>query len=142
MNSHNHPMFGSVGSWLYKALAGINPDPQAVGFEKIRIEPQMVRDLMFASGSVDTLRGRVVSSWKRSEKSVSLEASVPVGSEAEIVLPKFNLRNIVVKEGGKAIWSQKKFAPDVPGILGVQETAAAIVIKAGSGHYVFDLTGD
>ena len=142
MNSHNHPMFGSVGAWFYKALAGINLDPQAVAFEKIRIEPQMVRDLMFASGSVDTLRGRVVSSWNRSEKSVSLEAAVPVGSEAEIVLPKFNLRDIVVKEGGKAIWTQKKFAPGVPGILGVQETATAIVIKAGSGHYVFDLTGD
>jgi alpha-L-rhamnosidase len=142
MNSHNHPMFGSVGAWFYKALAGINLDPQAVAFEKIRLEPQMVRDLMFASGSVDTLRGRIVSSWKRSEKSVSLEAAVPVGSEAEIVLPKFNLRNIVVKEDGKAIWTQKKFAPGVPGILGVQETATAIVIKAGSGHYVFELTGD
>ncbi|MBU1187109.1 MAG: family 78 glycoside hydrolase catalytic domain, partial [Acidobacteria bacterium] len=24
MNSHNHPMFGSVGAWFYRALAGIN----------------------------------------------------------------------------------------------------------------------
>jgi alpha-L-rhamnosidase len=142
MNSHNHPMFGSVGAWFYKALAGINLDPQAVAFEKIRIEPQMVRDLMFASGSVDALRGRIVSSWKRSDKGVVLEAAVPVGSEAEIVLPKFNLRDVIVKEGGKAVWIEKKFAPGVPGILGVQETAAAIVIKAGSGHYVFELTGD
>jgi alpha-L-rhamnosidase len=142
MNSHNHPMFGSVGAWFYKALAGINLDPQAVAFEKIRIEPQMVRDLMYASGSVDALRGRIVSSWKRSEKGVVLEAAVPVGSEAEIVLPKFNLRGIVVREGGKTIWTGNKFAPGVPGVLGVQETAAAIEIKAGSGHYVFELTGD
>jgi hypothetical protein len=73
---------------------------------------------------------------------MSLEAAVPVGSEAEIVLPKLNIRDIVVKEGGKAIWTQKKFVPGVPGILGVQETATAIVIKTGSGRYVFDLTGD
>jgi hypothetical protein len=58
------------------------------------------------------------------------------------VLPKFNFREVVVKEGGKVIWIEKKFAPGVPGILGVQETATAIVIKAGSGHYVFELTGD
>ena len=142
MNSHNHPMFGSVGAWFYKALAGINLDPQAVAFEKIRFEPQTVRDLMFASGSVDTLRGRVVSSWKRADKILVFEAAVPVGSEAEIALPKLTLRDIVLKEGGKAIWTQKKYAPGVPGILGVQETAAAVVIKVGSGHYVFELTGD
>ena len=50
MNSHNHPMFGSVGAWFYSALAGINPDPVAPGFQRIRIEPQVVRDLRWASG--------------------------------------------------------------------------------------------
>jgi alpha-L-rhamnosidase len=144
MNSHNHPMFGSVGSWLYKALAGINIDPRAVGFEKIRIQPQMVRDLKYASGSVDTLRGRVLSAWKRGDKSVSLEVIIPAGSEAEIVLPKFNLQDVVVKEGGRVIWSQKKQASVVPGIIEVQEPAdaAAVIIKVGSGGYMFELSGN
>jgi alpha-L-rhamnosidase len=135
-------MFGSVGAWFYKALAGINLDPLAVAFEKIRLEPQMVRDLMFAAGSVETIRGRVVSSWKRSERGVSIEAVVPVGSEAEIVLPKFNLRNIAVSESGKAVWADKKYVPGAAGVLGIHETAAAIVIKTGSGRYVFELKGE
>jgi alpha-L-rhamnosidase len=137
-------MFGSVGSWLYKALAGINPDPQAVGFGKIRIEPQPVRDLMYASGSVDTLRGRVLSSWKRTEKSFSLEVIVPVGSEADVVIPKFTLRDLVLKEGGKVVWAQKKFVPGVPGILDVQEPkdGSTLILKIGSGRYVFELTGN
>ncbi len=142
MNSHNHPMFGSVGAWLYKALAGINLDPSAVGFEKIRIVPQMVRDLFFASGSLDTLRGRVLSSWTRDEKSVSLEAAVPVGSEAEIILPKFNLKNVVVKEGGKLFWSQKKLESAVAGILSVEESNRSIILKVGSGRYSFELSGE
>ncbi len=142
MNSHNHPMFGSVGAWLYKALAGINLDPNAVGFEKIRIEPQMVRDLFYASGSIDTLRGRVLSSWKRTEKSVCLDAAVPVGSEAEIILPKFNLKNIVVKESGNTLWAQKKLAPGIPGILNVTESAKAVILKIGSGRYSFELSGE
>ncbi|MCX6563662.1 MAG: family 78 glycoside hydrolase catalytic domain [Candidatus Aminicenantes bacterium] len=144
MNSHNHPMFGSVGSWLYKALAGINPDPQAVGFEKVRIEPQPVRDLMYASGSVDTLRGRVFSSWKRTEKSFSLEVIVPIGSEADVVIPKFTFRNLVLKEGGKVVWAQKKYVPGVPGILDVQEPkdGSTLILKIGSGRYVFELTGN
>jgi len=142
MNSHNHPMFGSVGSWLYKALAGINPDPLAVGFEKVRIEPQMVRDLAYASGAVDALRGRILSSWKRTEKSVSLEVIVPVGSEADVVLPKFNFMNVVVKEGGKIVWSQKKLEPGTAGIIEAQETAQAVIIKIGSGTYSFELSGN
>lgn len=142
MNSHNHPMFGSVGAWLYKALAGINLDPNAVGFEKIRIAPQMVRDLFYASGSIDTLRGRVLSSWKRTEKSVCLDAAVPVGSEAEIILPKFNLKNIVVKESGKTFWAKKRLEPGIPGILNVTESAQAVILKIGSGRYLFELSGE
>ena len=124
MNSHNHPMFGSVGAWLYKALAGINLDPRAVGFEKIRIEPQMVRDLIYASGSVDTLRGRVSSRPGNADgiRASLSRSSFRSGSEAEIVLPKFTFGDIVIKEGGKAVWAQKnKFVPGVPGILDVQE---------------------
>ena len=63
--SHNHPMFGSVSGWFYSALAGINPEPTAPGFQRIRIEPQVVRDLRWASGSVDTPRGQIASSWSR-----------------------------------------------------------------------------
>ena len=142
MNSHNHPMFGSVGAWLYKALAGINLDPQAAGFEKIRLEPQMVRDLVFASGSVDTVRGRVLSSWRRSERAVALEAVIPVGSEAEIVLPKFTMRNIVVMEGGKAVWADGKYAPGAEGVAAAKEEGGTIVIKVGSGRYAFELKGE
>lgn len=144
MNSHNHPMFGSVGSWLYKALAGINPDPQGAGFAKIRIEPQPVRDLTYASGSVDTLRGRVLSSWRRIEKGLALEVIIPFGSEADVVIPKFNRRDLVLKEGGRIVWAAKKFVPGVPGLLDVQEPkdGSTLVLKIGSGRYVFELSGN
>jgi len=142
MNSHNHPMFGSVGSWFYKALAGINPDPEGVGFRKVRLEPQLVRDLAYAAGSVDTLRGQVLCSWKRSAKCVTLEAVIPVGSEAEIVLPKLNLRNIVVKEGETVVWKDGKFVPGASGILDAVDKDGAIRIKAGSGRFVLELSGE
>jgi alpha-L-rhamnosidase len=142
MNSHNHPMFGSVGSWLYKALAGINLAPDSVGFQKILIQPQMVRDLQSAAGSVETLRGTVISSWSRSAKCTNLDITLPVNSEAEIVLPKFNLTNIVVKESGTVIWAQKKFLPGVPGIFEIKEREGTIVLKVGSGQYSFELGGE
>ncbi len=141
MNSHNHPMFGSVGSWLYKALAGINVDPQGVGFKKVKIEPQMVRDLMFASGSVETVRGRVLSSWRRTETSVHVDVVVPFGSEADVVIPKFNLHDVVVKESGQIVWSGKKNTAGIPGLRDAGETGNAVTLKTGSGRYSFELTG-
>ncbi len=39
MNSHNHPMMGSVSAWFYKYLAGINVDPNAPGFKRFIVRP-------------------------------------------------------------------------------------------------------
>ncbi len=141
MNSHNHPMFGSVGAWLYKALAGINQADGSVGFEKIRIEPQMVRDLRHAAGSVKTARGVVSSDWWRDEKCIRLDVTIPVGSDAEIILPKFNLQNVVIKEGEQIIWDGKGFKMGAPGVEKVEETGAGFLIKTGSGSYSFALHG-
>lgn len=141
MNSHNHPMFGSVGSWLYKALAGINLAPGTTGFEKVLIEPRMVRDLRHASGSTTTVRGEVAVSWSRTDKGVRVAVTVPGGSEAEVVIPKFNLREVSVSEGGRALWSDGKYLDGVAGVTGAVEKDGAIRVAAGGGRYVFVLEG-
>jgi alpha-L-rhamnosidase len=142
MNSHNHPMFGSVGSWLYKALAGINLAPGTAGFEEVLIAPQMVRDLTHASGSTMTVRGEVACSWSRTERTVRVEVTVPMGSEAEIVIPKLGIRNIAVTEGGRTVWAGNKFHPGIDGITDGADKDGAIRIKTGGGRYIFLLEGD
>jgi alpha-L-rhamnosidase len=142
MNSHNHPMFGSVGSWLYKALAGINLAPGTTGFEKILVQPQMVRDLMHASGSTMTVRGEVACAWSRTERSIRVEVTIPGGSEAEVVIPKLNIRNVKVSEDGKTIWVGGKFIVGAAGVTGAVDKDNAILIKTGGGRYVFLLEED
>ena len=142
MNSHNHPMFGSVGAWFYKALAGIDQAEGSVGFERVRIAPQVVRDLQYASGSIKTLRGQVSVAWNRTETGLQAEVSIPVNCEAEVVLPTLNLRNIVLREGKATIWSDQAFRSGVSGITEVKASASNLIIKAGSGSYSFNLTGD
>jgi alpha-L-rhamnosidase len=141
MNSHNHPMFGSVGAWLYKALAGINLAPETTGFEKILIAPQMVRDLTHASGSTMTVRGEVACSWSRTETSIRVEVNIPAGSEAEIVIPKLGIRDVRISEGGKPIWAASKFLAGPAGIAGAEDKDGAIRIKTGGGRYTFVLEG-
>jgi alpha-L-rhamnosidase len=142
MNSHNHPMFGSVGSWLYKALAGINLAPGTTGFEKILIAPQMVRDLTHASGSTMTVRGEVACSWSRTETSIRIEVTIPAGSEAEVVIPQLGIRNIRISEGDRSIWADGKFLAGAAGVLDAIDKDGAIRIKTGGGRYVFLLEGD
>ena len=150
MNSHNHPMLGSVGSWFYKALAGINLDPQENGFKKIRIVPNAVRDLRHAAGSIETLRGTVLSSWvvSPSKKNMELEVTIPVNSQADIYFPR-ERNQIVVREDGREVWNRGVYHPGTPGILGAAEATPsfflygdAVVISVGSGQYSFEFTAD
>jgi alpha-L-rhamnosidase len=142
MNSHNHPMFGSVGSWLYKALAGINLAPGTAGFERILIAPQMVRDLTHASGSTTTVRGEVACAWSRTERSVRVEVTVPFGSEAEVVIPKLGIRDIKISEGGQTIWMADRYVAGAAGVGGAVDKDGAIRITTGGGRYVFLLEGN
>lgn len=141
MNSHNHPMFGSVGAWLYKALVGINTKEGSPGFQEIVIKPQMVRDLQHASGAVQTPHGRVSCAWSKSEQEIRCEVIIPINSSAEIVLPVGQLENVVLQEGETRVYSNQKLLTGVPGILGVEESTGHLTIKVGSGRFVFVLTG-
>ena len=140
MNSHNHPMFGSLGAWFYNALAGISPDDAKPGFEHIVIAPQVVRDLKWAAGSLDTIRGTVASSWSRSDDGLRLEVGIPVGSQAEVRIPDLGLSPAILAESGRAIWKDGKFEPGVAGITGARASDGTLVVEVGSGHYVFALS--
>ncbi len=139
MNSHNHPVFGSVGAWLYSALAGINPDPVSPGFQKIRLEPQVAGELRSASASLTTPRGEVSSAWSRDGDRLRLEMTVPVGSEAEVHIPKLGRASVSIRESGKPVWAKDSFQSGVAGLTGAKQTDADVVIQAGSGRYVFEL---
>jgi alpha-L-rhamnosidase len=136
MNSHNHPMFGSVGQWFYNALAGIHGAP---GFAQIRIEPQVVRDLRWASGSFETLRGLVACSWRRTEEGLRLEVAIPVGSQAEVYIPKLGMESAEVFESDRLIWDGQSYRPGAAGVTGVRQTERAIICATGSGRFAFAL---
>ena len=140
MNSHNHPMMGSIGAWFYQALAGINAETP--GYERVRIEPQIVRDLKWASASVESPRGTLSSSWTHSPGIITLDVSIPVNSVATVVIPKEeDLTEVTVREGERVVWESGKFVPGVPGVTGGRQASGDVVLEVGSGRYSFKLTG-
>ncbi len=64
MNSFNHYAYGSVGDWLYSAVAGINTDPKEVAFKHIIFRPLPLKELGYAKARILTPYGEVVSGWE------------------------------------------------------------------------------
>jgi alpha-L-rhamnosidase len=141
MNSHNHAMFGSIGGWFITDLAGIQLVEGGEGYEKVVIRPGVTRELKWAAGNFETLRGKVLSSWRRTDDGLRLEVMVPFGSTARIFVPKLGLHDVSVSEGGKPLWQDKKSAGSVEGVTAVSENEDDVVVDAGSGHYTFHLKG-
>ena len=126
--SHNHPMFGSVSEWFYRALAGINAAPDAVGFDKLIIRPQPVGDLKWVKASYDSVRGKVVSEWRRDAGKFNLRVRVPVGVTATLVLP--SKQGTPVTESGKPV-------ERAPGVERLVSASGNAVVAVGSGDYEF-----
>ena len=142
MNSHDHIMFGSVGAWLYQALAGINQEPDGVGYRHIRIQPQAAHGLQWASGTVKTIRGTVESSWTHDANGVTLHVHIPAGADARVMLPRpKQLSGITVEENGRMVWENGEYMSGDPGITGAVSEDNDIAFDVGSGEYTFTLRG-
>jgi len=132
MNSHNHGMYASVGSWLYKSLAGINVEESAVGFSKINIKPKIPLGLNSVTASIDSVKGKITSSWKKKNKGFNLKLYIPCGVEAEVYFPKLN-SNGPLKESNEFIEMNKgKFK-----LIKINQNE--IIFKIKGGEYDFHI---
>jgi alpha-L-rhamnosidase len=128
MNSHNHPMMGSVGSWFYRYILGITPDIQHPAFEQFNIRPVIFNDLNFAEGELVTEKGIIRVAWKKTGKTLILDITVPANTTAMVYVPVSNINTLT--ENGKSIAKVKELA-----LLRQEKNCS--VLMAGSGSYRF-----
>lgn len=131
MNSHNHPMLGSVGAWLYRAVAGIQADPEGPGYERFSIRPTLENLLTYAKTTLKTIRGAIEICWKAAAGSLSLDLTIPVGSQARVYIP--YLPGTTLSESGTILWQNEQPSPDAK----VQCELDCLVLTIGSGEYHF-----
>ena len=86
MNSHNHPMFASVGSWFIKYLAGIQFG-ESHGEGWLRIKPYIPCELEFAEAKITTIYGDVTSKWEKKEDKLLLTLEIPFNCTANVSIP-------------------------------------------------------
>lgn len=90
--SRNHIMFGSIGAWFYRYVAGINPN----SLDIVIISPYPVRNPSTSLKSVrathQTIKGVIEVYWKITDKSYILEGKIPSNTKGKVIVPFLNSR--------------------------------------------------
>jgi alpha-L-rhamnosidase len=129
MDSFNHYAFGSVGEWIWRNVAGINPDEQKPGYEHFTIRPVLGGGLTWAKGEYHSIRGKIVSSWRIEDGKLELDVTVPANTTATVYVPAADAS--AVTEGGKP-------AAQSPGVEFLRVEGGFAVFTVPAGEYRFE----
>lgn len=98
-SSYNHYALGSVGDWLYRRAAGI--EPAAPGYRAIRFAPLFDIPLKSVSASLLSPYGRISSAWEKRVDTVAWTLEVPKNCSAAALVPGCDGPREVMLAGGQ-----------------------------------------
>ena len=85
--SLNHYSKGAVATYLHRYVAGIRPVAGEPAYRRFEIRPVPGGGITWAEGDLDTPYGRIHVRWDVSADTFLLEARVPPGTQATVVMP-------------------------------------------------------
>ncbi len=137
MNSFSHYSFGAVMEWGFRTLAGI--DTAGPGFKQIIIRPNPPtpgsnpeqKPIDWVKSHYDSIHGRIVSNWRRTDSRFELETTIPANTTATIYLPAKGAE--AVTESGKALAKAK-------GVKLLRLEGDRVVLAVEAGAYRFAST--
>jgi alpha-L-rhamnosidase len=134
MNSFAHYSFGAVCEWMINDLAGIQSD--GPGYDKIIIQPhpptpgsnQDHEPIHWVKAHYDSIHGRIVSNWKRTQDKIELEVKIPANTTATVYVPATSAEQVT--ESGKPLTK-------VVGVKFLRMEGECAVLAVESGAYQF-----
>jgi alpha-L-rhamnosidase len=127
-SSQDHFMLGQIQEWFYHDLAGIQDAPESPGFKQIVIAPQPVGDVTWVKASFNSIRGEVVSDWKRENGKFMLRVSIPANTTAMVYVPTKSVDSVT--ENGQPAAQSK-------GVKFLRTEKGCAVYAVDSGNYDF-----
>jgi len=100
-SSQDHFMLGQIQEWFYHDLAGIQNAPASEGFKQIVINPQPVGDVTWAKAGYNSIRGKIVSDWKRDGTKFTLNVTTPPNTTATVFVPAKSSAAVTQADGAK-----------------------------------------
>ncbi len=85
MTSFNHYALGAIADWLHRTVAGLAP--AAPGYRRILVRPRPGGGLTWVKAAHETPYGRAEVAWRLHEGELTVDVTVPQGTEATIDLP-------------------------------------------------------
>lgn len=85
--SRIHNCYNGIGAWFYQAVGGIRQEENVAAYQKVLIQPQVPQGMTWAKTFKETPYGKVAVNWELTGKTMKLIVEIPVGVEAEVVLP-------------------------------------------------------
>ncbi|WCN79269.1 family 78 glycoside hydrolase catalytic domain [Micromonospora sp. LH3U1] len=129
MNSFNHYAYGAVGDWMYRTVAGIQPDAANPGYAHVTFAPQPGGNLTSAKASYRSAYGTIGSDWDIDARGdMRLRLTLPANTTATVRFPAPGRE--AVTEGGRP-------AEQADGVRFVRMDGAVAVYEIGSGSYSF-----
>lgn len=134
-NSRNHPMFGDVGAWFYRALGGIRYNENSPGFKEISLKPIFPKDINWNEVRHESRYGLIESSWKRVGKRIQWRITIPPNTSATVFLPTNDVGKLL--ENGKLV-NRNDLNCSVKSYSGNQKVVA---LKSGTYRLSFEEAG-
>ncbi|MGF1583685.1 MAG: family 78 glycoside hydrolase catalytic domain [Bacteroidales bacterium] len=125
MNSFNHYAYGAIGEWLYEEVAGIQPF--GPGYKTIGIKPSPGGGLTHARAIINSMYGKIESSWEFDNNQFTLFVEVPPNTSAVVTLPEALLEEVTID-------GQPGSENSVNGLV---QFGTEVMAQVGSGKYTF-----
>ena len=119
-------MFAGINASFMTDLAGI--EPLSPGYAEVGVAPVAPAGLEHVAASLQTVRGEVASSWRRSGDDFELDVTVPADATAEVTVP--TRPGDEVRESGVEAGASE-------GVAFVRDEGTARVYRTGSGTFHF-----
>lgn len=132
MNSFNHYAFGAIGAWMYAVIGGINFDPSHPGYKHIILHPCPGDGLTSANTALESMYGRILSSWSLKDDQFNWEVIIPANTTATIYIPAKDISRIT--ESGQSVDKT-----DGVTFLEIDAGTAKLQLVSGSYHFCSQL---
>lgn len=126
MNSFAHYSFGAVYQWMVENIGGIRASEP--GYRHILIAPMPDDKLSYAATSVETIRGRISTAWRKSKGQFTLNVTIPPNTTAIVRLPTLNAAHVT--ESGRPLTKAE-------GVKYLHTEGDRVVLALESGSYQF-----
>ncbi|HEV2453186.1 MAG TPA: alpha-L-rhamnosidase C-terminal domain-containing protein, partial [Verrucomicrobiae bacterium] len=126
--SLNHWTHSAVNEWLWRNVAGLNPDEQLPGYEAFTVAPRPTPQVSWCRATYKSIRGPISIVWHRDDRQFNLDVTVPANSTATVIVPAYD--PATVTESGHP-------AAQAKGVIFLSAGSGSVTYRVGSGTYHF-----